>query len=361
MRHTLAQSLRPALAAAALASAALASAAPCPTRASWPTQEWPSRITEVAASRAQEIQALEEYAFTLVGRDEERLGLRTDGLLIVHQGNVIYERYARGYTASKRHLGWSVTKSVATALAGVAVGEGALAVDDSVCKYVEVGREEACRLTVRHFLEFGTGLDWRETYEHQTYQVSSVLAMLYGEGHRDAVRFVTNHRFAYEPGTHWLYSTGDATVLASVVRGALAARHGEDHAWKLLFDPLGMKTAVIERDAKGNPLGGSFFYATPRDYARFGYLYLNDGCWDGRRILPEGWVQSSSEVSRSAPPTATACLRRTTTPAAGSGGSTGGSPSSSGPSCRGRTCRTTPTRPSATGGSTSWSSPRGTW
>lgn len=266
-------------------------------RPSWPTESWPSRAEEVAQTKAAEIQALEEYAFTLVGADAQRLGLRTDGMVIVHRGGIVYERYARGYDASKRHLGWSVTKSVTSALTGVAVARGALGLDDSVCRHLVAARDEACRITVRHLLEFGSGLDWKETYENESYQVSSVIAMLYGEGRKDIVAHISGHRLRDEPGTVFSYSTGDAALLASVVRAALAPAHGEDYAWKLLFDAVGMKSAVVERDARGNPLGGSHFYAAPRDFARFGYLYLNDGCWDGRRILPENWVRDSTVPS----------------------------------------------------------------
>lgn len=285
------------LAAVSLGLAAAASATPCPERSSWPTQEWPSRTAEVAVSKAAQIQALEDFAFTLTGTDAERRGIRTDGLLIAQHGAILYERYARGHDASKRHLAWSVTKSVTSALTGVAVANGALALDDSICKYTQAGRGDACKISVRNLLEFGSALQWRESYEHEPYQVSSVIAMLYGEGRLDAAGFVLAHPLEAEPGTRWQYSTGDSTVLGAVVRGALEPTHGPKYAWKLLFDRLGMTSAVQERDAQGNPLGGSMFYATPRDMARFGYLYLNDGCWANERILPEGWVQSSTTVS----------------------------------------------------------------
>jgi CubicO group peptidase (beta-lactamase class C family) len=287
-----------ALAAVTFGLAATVAAAPCPERPSWPTQEWPSRIAEVAAAKAARIQALEDYAFTLTGRDEERLGVRTDGMLIVHHGALIYERYARGYDASKRHIAWSAAKSITSALTGIAVDQGALSIDESICKYVKAARGDACKISIRHLLEFGSSLEWRESYEHESYQVSSVLAMLYGTGRTDAAEFVLSHPLVAEPGTRWSYSTGDSTVLATVVRGALEPAHGPEYAWKLLFDRVGMKSALQERDARGNPLGGSMFYATPRDMARFGYLYLNDGCWEGQRLLPDGWVRSSTTVSQ---------------------------------------------------------------
>ena len=73
--------------------------------------------------------------------------------------------------------------------------------------------------------------------------------------------------------------------------------HGDDYPWTLLFEPLSMSSVVFERDARGTHVGGSFVWATPRDFARFGYLFLNDGCWEGKRYLPEGWVRDSVAVS----------------------------------------------------------------
>ena len=280
-------------------AAALPAQAACPSRNSWPTDSWPSIAAQVATQRAAEIAALESYAFTLTGADADRQGLRTDSLLIVKNGQIVYERYARGWDATKPHLAWSVTKSVASGLAGVAVQRGVITVDDKINRYVTVSNPDprAADITIRHLLEFSSGFDWRESYEHESYQVSSVLALLYGIGHRDAVKFVTSHPLRDAPGTSWDYSTGDTTVLASVVSAAMGPQFGEDWAFELLFNPIGMKSAVLERDPRGNRFGGSYLYATAQDFARFGFLYLNDGCWNGTRLLPEGWVQSSIAVA----------------------------------------------------------------
>jgi len=124
-----------------------------------------------------------------------------------------------------------------------------------------------------------------------------VLAMLYGVGRKDAVGFITSHRLRDAPGTSWDYSTGDATLLAAVIAAAMRPGFGEDHAHDTLFTPIGMQSAVLERDPRGNPYGGSYLFATLQDMARFGYLYLNDGCWDGQRLLPDGWVASSTVVA----------------------------------------------------------------
>lgn len=269
-------------------------AAPCPTRPSWPTTQWP--IAEVAG-REVEVAALEQYTFTLTGTDAERKGLRTDSLLIIKGGQIIYERYARGWAANNRHISWSVAKSFSTALAGVAVRLGALSLTDSICTYLDA-REELCPITVQDLMEFGSGMHWQEAYENQSYQYSSVIAMLLGEGHADMTKFVLGHKKEVGPGERFNYSTGEATVLSEVVRRAGVKKGlGDDWFWSEFFDRIGMKSAVFEGDKVGAPGGGSYVFATSRDYARFGFLYLNDGCWAGARVLPEDWVKRSTTMS----------------------------------------------------------------
>ena len=144
-------------------------------------------------------------------------------------------------------------------------------------------------------MEFSSGLDWRETYEGDPPTTSTVIAMLYGAGRDDMPSYVLRVPRRAEPGTTWQYSSGDTNVLAAVVQAALGQEHPED----LLFGPLGMESAVWERDGQGTLVGSSYGFATPRDMARFGLLLLDDGCWAGERLLPEGWLERSRTPSPS--------------------------------------------------------------
>jgi CubicO group peptidase (beta-lactamase class C family) len=275
---------------------ALALAAPCPVRASWPTTEWPSTTELTAATKAAAIAELERFAFTLQGADADRIGTRTDAVVIVHGGAVVYERYARSWTASMPHYVWSVTKSFTNVLTGIAVGAGLVRLDDSICNWLAAPADH-CVLSIQNLLEFSSGMDWVETYEGRSNQVSSVLAMLYGEGSTDMVPFILSHRFRDPPGETYMYSSGDSTLLASATDEAMKAHFGDDYEWTQLFDRIGMASAVAESDQKGHPVGSSWLYATPRDLAKFGFFLLSDGCWDGQRILPEEWVAQSTAVS----------------------------------------------------------------
>lgn len=274
-----------------------AAAQRCPMRPKWPTAGWVVRTAETELARAAQVRALEDFAFTLTGTDEERRGTRTDAVVIVQDGSVLWERYARGYGPETRHYTWSVSKTVTNALTGIAVARGALALADSVCKHVELPRQDHCDLRVQDLLEFASGLAWTETYEDKSNQDSSVLAMLYGVGRKDMMRFVASHDSRDPPGATYMYSSGDATFLAGVVDAAMRRTLPRDWPFSLLFDPLGMASATFERDAAGTPVGSSWFYATPRDLAKFGFLLLSDGCWEAERILPEGWVADSTAVS----------------------------------------------------------------
>lgn len=276
----------------------LAAAAPsgahaaCPAEGPWPTDQWPTAEDAVDSDA---VAQLEAYAFSPEGLDTDRDGVRTNGLLLVKAGQIIYERYARGFQRDKPHLAWSISKSLTNALVGAAVHRGLVQLEASICDYWP---GENCDIRLVDLLELASGLDWNELYEGQGNQASSVLAMLYGEGHADMGRFVRQHPLRAEPGTTFAYSSGDTTLLTAVLGEAVAAELGSDFPWDLLFDRIGMSSATWERDAAGHFVGGSLAYASPRDLARFGYLYLRDGCWQGERILPESWVSSSTSVSQ---------------------------------------------------------------
>jgi CubicO group peptidase (beta-lactamase class C family) len=227
--------------------------------------------------------------------ERDRVGIRTDGVLVLHRGTVVYEAYGPGWDRDRRHLAWSASKSFTNALAGIAVAEG-FDLDASICTYRQTTDPGACVVTPRHLLGFASGFDWHETYEGESPTASSVLGMLYGAGHADMYAFVTAHRRRDPPGTSWQYSSGDTNVLSGALGAYLEPRHGEDWPQKLLFDRIGMVDTTFERDGAGTYVGSSYLWAPPRDLARFGLLLLADGCWGAERVLPEGWVQWSTEV-----------------------------------------------------------------
>jgi CubicO group peptidase (beta-lactamase class C family) len=280
------------MAALLLAASPLATPPPaaCPVLRAWPGADWSVATPPADPAGRGAIEALERYAFP--PRAADRKGIRTDGVVVARGGVIVYERYADGYGPASPHVAWSCTKSLTSALAGVALAGGALGLDDSICRHLPAAGG-ACEVTVRHLLQLASGLDWNESYEGMNLQGSSVLAMLYGVGRADMAGFVRAHPSIAPPGARWNYSSGDSVLLSAVIRAALEPRLGAGWPGAALFEPLGMRSATLERDAAGTPVGSSFLHATPRDLARFGLLYLADGCWRGERILAEGYVAAS--------------------------------------------------------------------
>ena len=106
--------------------------------------------------------------------------------------------------------------------------------------------------------------------------------------------YAAGKKLIAEPGSRWSYSSGTTNILSRVMRRAVGDSDYHSFPHRSLFQPLGMKSAVLEPDASGTFVGSSYFYATARDWAKFGLLYLQDGMWNGQRLLPEGWVQHAT-------------------------------------------------------------------
>lgn len=212
-------------------------------------------------------------------------------LVVMHDGQVVAEGYAKGYRSSTPVLGWSVTKSVINALVGILVRQGRLSVEQlaPVPEWRDAS-DPRHSITIDHLLRMTSGLAIGETNSG----FDPVSRMLFLE--RDMAAFAARAPLEAAPGTKWNYTSGNTLILSRIIREAVGG-HATDmleFARRELFDPLGMTTVTLELDATGTPVGSTFMFASARDWARFGTLYLNDGVVGGRRILPEGWVRYSS-------------------------------------------------------------------
>ena len=245
-----------------------------------------------ATARAAEPQAA-LGAWTLARRGAlPKLG-RTDALLVLQNGQPVFERYGRDHTPQTRHVSWSMAKSITHALVGVAVGEGKVDIDRPTMTLADTHP----KLTLRHLLTMTDGLDWVDTRPDPVR--SDNARMLYGPGRMDTAAYTAARRALHPPGTHWNYSSGAYQMVARELASRLfpqahtpQAKRDALAGWirTALFGPLGMTSAVAEFDPAGTFYGGSLVWASARDFARFGELYRRDGVWSGRRILPQGWV-----------------------------------------------------------------------
>jgi CubicO group peptidase (beta-lactamase class C family) len=212
--------------------------------------------------------------------DERLTGSATRAVVVVHHGLLIGERYARGFDARTPQLGWSMTKTVTAGLVGVLVAQGRLSLDRKGLWPPGDGREN---VRVADLLAMSSGLAWNENHG----AVSDLTRMLFLEP--DMATYARAKPLAHPPGSVWSYSSGSALILARLLQDA-AGIASSDVARDLLFEPLGMRSAVMEADAHGTLVGSSYMYATPRDWARYGQFLLQQGWWHGRQILPPGYV-----------------------------------------------------------------------
>lgn len=207
-------------------------------------------------------------------------------VVVVYNGHIIAERYAPGFAADTPLISWSMAKSVTNALVGVLVREGRLSLDGSapVPEWSDPS-DPRHAITLDQLLRMSSGLEFEEEYS----ALADVSVMLFNTHNMAA--YAASKPLETDPGAAWHYSSGTSNIISRIVCDAVGP--GQDclafprHA---LFDPIGMRSAVFEPDASGTPVGSSYVYATARDWARFGLLYLQDGVWDGERILPPGWV-----------------------------------------------------------------------
>jgi CubicO group peptidase (beta-lactamase class C family) len=232
-----------------------------------------------------------------VESDPEKKKL-TRAVVIVCDGNLIAERYAPGFDKNMALLGWSMSKSVTNALVGILVRQGKLRIKEPapVPEWQNTG-DPRKSITLDHLLRMSSGLKFDETYE----PLHDVTDMLYRS--YSFAAYAAAKPLEVEPDSRWVYSSGTANIIARIVRQTAEKDYPRyyDFLRKELFAKIGMQSAVPEPDASGTFVGSSYMFATPRDWARFGLLYLQDGVWGGERILPEGWVKYSATPTPKAP------------------------------------------------------------
>ncbi len=236
---------------------------------------------------------------------DTRLGDKTEVVLVVHKGKIIFEEYRSGYHKDMPHQLWSIGKSVTNAFIGIAVQEGKLSLNDSICEYLETQGEVAntswhCDITVRNLLHWSSSLKWQEWLGLFKLKRSSMFAMFYGEGRSDTARFVFNHGMEGPAGKHFTYSTGDTVLLWAILRRAYGEAEYETLPWTKLFDRIGLTDVTIERDPTGLYFGGSHIFMKPRDLARYAQFFLNDGVLPGgESLLPPNWRNFSTALAPS--------------------------------------------------------------
>ncbi len=222
---------------------------------------------------------------------------QTKAVVVVHDGKIVAERYAKGYGIDTPMLGWSMTKSVTNALLGILVRQGKLDMNAPAPVAAWANPSDPRHaITPNNLLRMNSGLDIGQSMTASASTAFDPTAYMVFSGEPDMAAFAEKAPLKAAPGTWWNYTNGNTLLLSRIIRdnaggnaaGVLAFARRE------LFDRLGMRHVTLEFDAAGTPIGASHMFASARDWAKFGLLYLDDGAVGGERILPEGWIDYSA-------------------------------------------------------------------
>lgn len=209
---------------------------------------------------------------------------KTRSVLVVYKNKIIAEKYADGFDKNSKQLGWSMTKSIVSTIVGILQCEGKMNVNSSNL-FEEWQNDERKNITLHNLLQMNSGLAWDEDYE----TISDVSKMLFLE--KDMTKSQINKSLVGKPNQTWNYSSGTTNLISGLIRSEFSTHQAYlDYWYSALIDKIGMNSMLIETDMSGNFVGSSYGWATARDWAKLGLLYLHDGQWNGTPIFDKDWV-----------------------------------------------------------------------
>ena len=261
--------------------------------ATLPANSWPKGVD------AKRLHQVVDQAFVGAG---DPIAANARGVAVVHQGRLLVLNDAPGIQAGTALHGWSMAKTVSGMLTYKLAQETGLSLEQPVVDSFLPGRSPAWtddwrkddrqRITVADLMYMRDGLASTEDYQPW----GSVPQMLWGAP--DVAAWAANHPVEVGAGTRWRYLSATSNLLSAVARG----RMENDVAYwayprKALFEPIGARSAVMETDSKGNWVGSSYVWASVGDWARLGQLMLQDGQWNGKQVIPKGWLHLATTPS----------------------------------------------------------------
>lgn len=257
--------------------------------AAWPagnklSDEFPAEISKT------KLDAALENLLTAKLKKASNKPAKTKAALVIYDGKLIAEKYAEGYNDQSLFLGWSVTKTITAALAGILGKNNKLTVDEKapIPQWKGTNKEA---ITIKNILQQTTGLNFIEKYSRPGH----VTKMLFSIG--DMAGYVSALKLKHRPGSFFSYSSGNTNLLSKIIRDKIAKTDYYSFPYQQLFHKIGAYSFQLEADSTDMYIGSSYAYATIKDYARFGLLYYNRGKYNGEQILPENWVAESIQPS----------------------------------------------------------------
>jgi CubicO group peptidase (beta-lactamase class C family) len=210
---------------------------------------------------------------------------RTRAVLVIYKDKIIAEQYGTGFNKNSKICGWSMTKSITATCFGILQKQGKMNIMQRA-PIAEWAKDERSKITINDLLHMNSGLQWKEDYS----KLSDATKMLFLS--EDMTKSQIDKPLVGKPNATWNYSSGTSNLLSGILRQQFKT-HQEylDFWYSALIDKIGMNSMVVETDMAGNYVGSSYSWATTRDWAKFGLLYLHKGNWNGEQILNESWVK----------------------------------------------------------------------
>jgi CubicO group peptidase (beta-lactamase class C family) len=253
----------------------------------WPTQGFRKETPEKLGFDATALQKAVRFSTPYA---------RTQAVLVIRHGYLAAEEYAMGFTASTRHESYSVAKSFSSGLVGIAMAEGKLSsTDELICKSYPSQwncadkSDRRSRITLDHVLNLKTGLMWQENWHSKATGPNDALSL-------SMLDTVLARPATEEPGQHKRYSTGDPALLSGVL-GKATGMTALAYAKQKVFDIIGTPGIAWNSDFSGRTTTYAGLQATATEFAKYGYLYLRRGQWDGKQVIPEAWVDRTTRGS----------------------------------------------------------------
>ncbi|MBD3583729.1 serine hydrolase domain-containing protein [Flavobacterium selenitireducens] len=251
-----------------------------PTGLPFPYGDLPQKDTVFQNIDYDRLQRAIDNAFDKKGEQTKR----TRALLVIYDDHIIGEKYAPGFTKDSKLLGWSMTKSITATMFGILEYQKRFDCNKPA-PVAEWQQDERKNITVSNLLKMNSGLKWDENYE----TISDATKMLFVA--KDMTRVQLEKGTYAAPGKDWCYSSGTTNLLSGILRKQFRSHQQYLDFWySELIDKIGMHSMFIETDMSGNYVGSSYGWATARDWAKFGLLYLHEGNWNGQRIFDKSWV-----------------------------------------------------------------------
>jgi CubicO group peptidase (beta-lactamase class C family) len=249
----------------------------------WPTTDWKMEAPEKLGFDPAKLSAAVDFKTQYSG---------TQAVLIIRHGYIAAEKYTN-YSATMKHESYSMAKSVSSALIGIAIGEGKLkSVDEKICQYYPMQwdcsdmMDPRSRITVANSMNLETGLRWSEDWRSSATGTNDA----YNPSLLDTV---LARESVDEPGTKKRYSTGDPALLTGVLQDSTGMT-AYDYGKQKIFDVIGIPNVRWNADSRGRTTTYAGFQATAREYAKFAYLYLQHGQWEGKQVVPGDWVDKTT-------------------------------------------------------------------